>query len=101
MSRYLISPTASRDLDDISDYFALRNIEAGERFVESFNKKCRWLVEFPNIGRSYREFDPTLRGVPRDGYIIFYRAIDDGIEIVRVVSGHRDLNSLFSGADDD
>lgn len=67
MSRYLISPTASRDLNEISDYFALHNIEAGERFVESFNKKCRRLVEFPNIGRSYGEFSPTLRGVPLDG----------------------------------
>jgi len=28
MSRYIVSPEASRDLDEISDYFAARNIEA-------------------------------------------------------------------------
>ncbi|WP_333372805.1 type II toxin-antitoxin system RelE/ParE family toxin [Microcoleus sp. N9_B4] len=53
MSRYIISPEASRDLNEITDYFATRNIDAGEQFVEDFDKKCRNLVKFPNIGRSY------------------------------------------------
>ncbi|MGK7902149.1 MAG: type II toxin-antitoxin system RelE/ParE family toxin [Hormoscilla sp.] len=55
MSKYIISPLACRDLDEIFDYFVSRNIEAGERFVEEFEKKCRNLVEFPNMGRSYAE----------------------------------------------
>ncbi|NEQ64169.1 MAG: type II toxin-antitoxin system RelE/ParE family toxin [Symploca sp. SIO2D2] len=38
---------------------------------------------------------PNLRGLPLDGYIIFYRILDDGIEILRVVSGRRNLPSLF------
>lgn len=32
MSRYIISPEASQDLDEISDYFLSRSLEAGERF---------------------------------------------------------------------
>lgn len=36
MSRYLISPEASQDLDEISDYFLSRSLEAGERFVNGF-----------------------------------------------------------------
>ncbi|MDY6783857.1 MAG: hypothetical protein SW833_15160 [Cyanobacteriota bacterium] len=35
-----------------------------------------------------------------DGYIIFYRVVDDGVEIVRVVSGRQDLESLFSESND-
>ena len=99
MSRYIISPEASRDLDEISDYFAGRNIQAGERFVEAFEKKCRNLVNFPNIGRSYAKIKPSLRGIPLDGYIIFYRTNENGVEIVRVVSGYRDLERLFSDSD--
>lgn len=99
MSRYIISPEAIRDLDEISDYFAGRNIQAGERFVEAFQKKCRNLVSFPNIGRSYAKIKPSLRGIPLDGYIIFYRTIENGVEIVRVVSGYRDLETLFSDSD--
>jgi toxin ParE1/3/4 len=30
-----------------------------------------------------------------DGYIIFYRVLDDGIEILRVISGRRNFPSLF------
>ena len=31
MSRYLISPTASRDLNAIAEYFLSRNVDAGEK----------------------------------------------------------------------
>lgn len=37
-----------------------------------------------------------MRGLPLDGYIIFYQNINDGIEIVRIVSGKRDLKALFA-----
>lgn len=39
MNRYIVSPEARSDLDEISDYFAAKNIEAGEQFVEEFNRK--------------------------------------------------------------
>ena len=100
MSKYIISAEASRDLDNICDYFASHNVRAGERFVNAFEKKCRNLVSFPNMGRSYHEIEPSLRGIPLDNYIILYRVIAGGIEIVRVVSGYQDLESLFSDSDD-
>jgi toxin ParE1/3/4 len=100
MTSYIISPLASRDLDNIFDYFAEFSIDAGERFVEDFNKKCRNLVAFPNIGRAYTEIEYSLRGVPLSDYIIFYRAMDSSVEIVRVVSGYRDLDSLFTESSD-
>jgi toxin ParE1/3/4 len=36
-----------------------------------------------------------LRGLPLDGYVILYQLLDDGVQILRVVSGYRDLKSLF------
>jgi toxin ParE1/3/4 len=96
MIRSIISRTASRDLAEIVDYFADINIEAGEYFVQEFEKKCKNLVNFPNMGRSYEDIAPLLRGIPVDGHIILYKMIDDEITIVRVVNGKRDLKSLFS-----
>jgi toxin ParE1/3/4 len=90
----IISPAASQDLDEIADYFLSRNIEAGEQFFAEFNKKCQNLAKFPNMGRTYAEIEPSLRGVPLDSYIILYRVIADRVEIVRVVSGYRDLGTL-------
>lgn len=47
------------------------------------------------MGRSYEEIESSLRGIPLDNYIILYRLIDNGVEIVRVVSGYRNLEEIF------
>jgi toxin ParE1/3/4 len=96
MKQYAIAKAASQDLDEILEYFLTLNIEAGERFVQLFNQKCQNLVQFPKIGRIYDHIAPSLRGVPLNGYIIFYQIVDDGLIIVRVVSGYRNLESIFS-----
>ncbi|MBF2078189.1 MAG: type II toxin-antitoxin system RelE/ParE family toxin [Synechococcales cyanobacterium T60_A2020_003] len=95
MSRYVINVLASQDLNEIADYFAETSLEAGERFFLTFAQKCRQLVAFPNSGKSYAYIRPGLRGLSIDGYIIFYRVLDDGIEILRVLSGRRDFPTLF------
>ena len=99
MSRYIISPEAKQDLRDIRNYIARDNPSAARHLVESIREKCRTLVDFPNMGRSYNDIAPELRGVPIDGYIMLYRLIEDNVEIVRVVSGYRNLESLFSESD--
>ncbi len=95
MNKYSLSQAAIRDLDEISSYFANVSIEAGDRFVQRFAEKCRNLIKFPKMGRSYAEIVPNLRGVPLDGYIILYQVTEMEIEIVRVISGYRNLESLF------
>jgi toxin ParE1/3/4 len=47
MKQHIISPEASQDLEEIIDYFASINIDAGERFVDEFDKKCKYLANFP------------------------------------------------------
>ncbi|MFW9258354.1 plasmid stabilization protein [Nostoc sp. KVJ20] len=100
MTQHIISPEASQDLSTIIDYFVRMNIDAGEHFIEKFDKKCKYLANFPNMGRSYGNIKPDLRGVPLDHYIILYRVINTGIEIVRVVNGYQNLESLFAESDE-
>lgn len=95
MSRYFINILATQDLNAIADYFTANNLDAGERFFNEFNRKCQQLVTFPNSGKSYAQIRPDLRGLSFEGYIIFYRVLNDGIEILRVVSGRRNLPSIF------
>jgi toxin ParE1/3/4 len=99
MSRYVINVLASRDLSGIADYFAETNMEVGERFFREFNRKCQQLIAFPSSGKSYESIRADLRGLSLEGYVIFYRILDDGIEILRVVSGRRNFPSLFSDRD--
>jgi toxin ParE1/3/4 len=95
LSLCVIALEASQDLNAISDYFVSRNIDAGERLLQDFNQKCVKLLQFPNMGKSYAAIRPWLRGVPLDGYIIFYEVMEDGITILRVVSGRQNLETLF------
>lgn len=96
MNRYIIAPSASQDLNKIADYFLAVNLEAGEKLLIKFSQKCQQLAQFPNWGRSYSHIRSSLRGLPLDGYIIFYRVTDDTVEILRIVSGRQDLEALFS-----
>ncbi|MBW4619429.1 MAG: type II toxin-antitoxin system RelE/ParE family toxin [Cyanosarcina radialis HA8281-LM2] len=99
MSRFVIAPSSSRDLDRIAEYFLERNVEAGEKLFREFNQKCFNLVKFPNLGRSYSHIRPNLRGLPLDGYIIIYEVSNEGVNILRVVNGRQDLEALFADAD--
>lgn len=96
MNQCYLSPSASRDLNDIADYFLAYNIEAGEALFREFTRKCKNLIQFPRLGRSYEWLRPGVRGIPLDGYIIFYQVVDDGIEILRVVGGRQDLQAVFN-----
>jgi toxin ParE1/3/4 len=99
MRQYVISDEAIRDLNDISDYFLETNLEAGEQFLKAFDAKCKHLASFPNMGRSYSHIRTDLRGLALRQFIIVYRVSTvQGtviIEILRVVSGRRDLRNLF------
>jgi toxin ParE1/3/4 len=93
--RYSIAASASQDLDRISEYYTSRSIEAGERLFQEFNRKCQNLVQFPNMGRSYGHILPNLRGIPLDGYIIFYQVTEEAVTILHVVNGSQDIETLL------
>ncbi len=82
MSQCILSPKALRDLNDISSYFAQQNIEAGERVLALFTEKCTRLIGFPKMGKSYEFLRSGIRGIPLEGYIIFYRVIETDIIII-------------------
>lgn len=48
------------------------------------------------MGQKCDELEPDIRSFPVENYIIFYPPIDDGVQIVRVISGYRDLEVIFS-----
>jgi toxin ParE1/3/4 len=95
MAGCILSPTAISDLNDISSYFAEQNVEAGERILALFTEKCTRLTNFPLMGKSYDFLRSGIRGVPLEGYIIFYRFIETNVVILRVVSGRQNLADLF------
>jgi toxin ParE1/3/4 len=102
MSRICIfTIPASRDIEEIIDQIADRqDFDAAERILKKINQKCINLADFPNMGRRRDELAPALRSFPMEQYLISYCLMEGGIEIVRVVSGYRDLEALFTESDE-
>lgn len=95
MRQLQITVSASKDLEAISDYFLSKSVDAGDRFVKSFGQKCNYLATFPYIGKSYEHLKPNLRGLSLMGYIVFYQVSAESIEILRVISGYRNVDKIF------
>ncbi len=94
-------PLAVRDIEEIADYIALDNHEAAMRFVDAVEAQFETLAEYPHAGRSrprLRGGQPQLRSMAVHGfrnYLVFYVPVPDGIEVIRVLHGARDLHRLL------
>ncbi|MBP0016041.1 MAG: type II toxin-antitoxin system RelE/ParE family toxin [Cyanobacteria bacterium SBLK] len=96
MSYYSFSDKAIRDLDAICSYIAENDPRAASKLFDKIRQKCKSVANFPNMGKSYEQFAPGLRGFIVNNYIIFYYPQEEGINVVKIASGYQDLQSLFS-----
>jgi toxin ParE1/3/4 len=91
-----LTELADQDIFEISFYIAQnRGADAAKNFIDKLNHKFILLAESPKLGRNRSELSPELRSFPNGNYIIFYRLISDGILVVRILHGSRDINSIF------
>ncbi len=90
-------PRAADDLVEIWEYIADDSVTRADAFIDDVDAKFRLLAEQPMLGRGREELAPGLRSLPLGRYVIFYEVIPDGIAIVRVLHGARDLGPLFEG----
>ncbi len=97
MPRVIRTPTAARDLDEIFDYIA---IEGGrpttaEKLIRDIGAKCQIYAAQPGTGTARPDLGEDLRVFPHKRYVIVFRPLADGIEVIRVVGGARDYPHLF------
>lgn len=89
------APAAEEDLREIVEFIARDKPQAARRWLARIKDKCRLLAKNPEIGERRPEF---LSGACRcslvGNYVIFYRPIDGGIEVARVIHGSRDIRRL-------
>ena len=96
MGRVRRTPTSHRDYGAIWDYVAVHgSASAADRLLQLFDEKLKFLSDFPGAGTARPELRPRLRSFPVGQYLIFYRPIHGGIELVRVVHGARNLEQVF------
>ncbi len=97
MSRYRLARQAEADLDDIWSYIGIeqQNPTAADSVLSALHARFSLLATQPLMGVSREEYGENLRSFVSDNYLIFYRPIDDGIEVARVIRGSRDIDTIF------
>ena len=89
------SARAEEDYRDIWRFIAEDSPGAAYRFLLRIDSKLKLYAENPNMGASRDYLRKGLRSFPVGRYIVFYRPVSEGIEVVRVLHGARNLNRLF------
>lgn len=98
MSQIRLSRAARQDILDITDYISGSNVDAAIRLRDRLFAAFARLARRPAIGHVRDELVPRAMGVrfcPVGTYLIVYRPSGDGIGVVRVLSGHRDIAALL------
>jgi toxin ParE1/3/4 len=93
---------AKHDLVKIYAFLFERNDRAAERFLAECRKPFELLLQMPGVGHPWR---PLLRSFPElrvfpvsrrfKKYLIFYQPVSDGVRIVTIMHGTRDLLPLL------
>lgn len=95
MSRFLLSDLARADLADIRHFVSRDKPEAATRLIASFFERFHLLGKNPEMGQLQPDLGQNVRELAVGNYVIVYRPMAGGVEIVRVVSGFRDLSALL------
>jgi len=101
MARILKRRGAVADLLEHFVFIGEHNEEVAFRFLRASKETFKLLATRPEMGKMTVHRNPLLVGVrvfPVKNfkrYLVFYRPIQDGIEVVRVIHGTRDIPRLF------
>ena len=83
------------DLIDLWLYIAQDDPDAANRLLDTIEDKISLLADNPRLGPPRPDIAEECRYFLVGRYLILYRIIPDGIEVVRVVQGSRRLENLF------
>lgn len=90
-----IAPEAEQDLVDIWVYVARDSEANADRHLARLHETASMLAENPLAGRRRDALCRDLRSFSGGRYVLFCRVADIHLEVVRVLSGYRDVDALF------
>ena len=95
MPKVIYTKPATLDLREIRNYIKKDNEPAARNLINAIREKCVTYSLRPYIGQESEEYGAGVRRFPHGNYVVFYRPIDDGIAIVHVFHGARNLPDAF------
>ncbi len=89
-------PAAEQDLIEIGLHIAEDSPVNAERFIDALERECQKLADsLFDLGSRCEGLHPELRRHNYKRYVIIYRPVSDGIELVGVFQGSRQLEAMF------
>ena len=82
---------AELDAIEIWVHVARHDPAAADRLVDRFTAVTVRLADQPFMGRAADHLLPGLRSFPSGEYLVFYRPDDDGVSVVRILHGARQI----------
>ena len=96
MKRYVLSPLAERDLQEIWDYIAEDSEDQADRVIVAIREAVRFVADMPGIGHGRKDLpDPSLRVWTVYDYLIIYKPETVPMQVVRIVHGRRHIPDIF------
>lgn len=101
MPEFVLAPCVEDELWAIWSFIARDNPDAATGVIEAAYETFKNLADKPGLGRLGKFHNPRLKGIRTwritgfDNYLIFYRAVPGGIQVLHVYHGARDLEALF------
>ncbi|HST50446.1 MAG TPA: type II toxin-antitoxin system RelE/ParE family toxin [Pyrinomonadaceae bacterium] len=92
-----VAAAAEEDLKAIWAYVAENNPEAANKLIKEITRRFAILRDHPHMGREQDKLLVNLRSFSVKNYVIFYQPFEGGVEILRVLHGSRDIESIFEG----
>ena len=94
-------PQVITDLSELANYIAVDNLEAAENFLLAAQETFQILAKMPMMGSLCKFELPEIyqvrfwriKGFPK--HLIFYLPLSDGVEIIRVIHGTRNLEAIL------
>ena len=96
MASFVVSGPAAADLAEIYAWIAGDDQSAAARMLEELRSAMRRLAQHPGLGHVREDLaDETLKVWPVHSYLVIYRPETAPLQIVRVLSGYRDIAAMF------
>lgn len=95
MRRIFRTEQSRQDALEIWEYIAADNLPAADNLIDRIEAHLALLAASPDIGRQREELARDLRSFPVGNYVIFYRPRKDGVELIRMLHGARDISPRF------
>jgi toxin ParE1/3/4 len=95
MARLLRTPKADAALEAIWEYIARDDASAADRVILKIDATSRQYANQPLMGEARRDLAPDVRCFHVGSYVVIYRPIHDGVELLTVVHGARDIPAVF------